>query len=304
MQKTKLRNDLVAAAFLAPNIIGFLLFTLVPVAASGVLSFMSWDLLTPPEYVGLENFRALLGFTHDKTGFVANDPEFWKYLYNTLFLMIGVPFSMAGSLCLALLLNNKLRGRVIFRTLYFLPSMCVPVAVFLLWRWIYDPDYGLFNWLLAMIDIKGPAWLSSIHWAKPALIQVSIWAGVGGYNMILYLAGLQNISGELYEAATIDGASPWQRFRHITWPLLTPTTFFILIMSIIGGFQGGFEAAYMMTRGGPAGSTTTLGYYIYSNAFDWFNMGYAAAISWVLFMLVFIVTLINWKYGGRRVQYH
>lgn len=301
--RKKLRNDLVAACFLAPNIIGFLVFLLLPVIASGVLSFMQWDLLTEPSFVGLENYHNLLGGTRTDAGWSANDPRFWKYLYNTLFLMLGVPLNMAGSLALAILLNQRIRLAVFFRTLYFLPTMCVPVAIFLLWRWLYDPDFGLLNWALSTVGIPGPAWLANVHWAKPALILVGLWAGIGGYNMILYLAGLQNIPRSLYEAADLDGASAWQKFLHITWPLLSPTTFFILIMSIIAGFQGGFEIAYMMTRGGPAGSTTTISYYLYNHAYEWFNMGYAASIAWVLFALVLLVTLLSWKYGGRRVHY-
>jgi multiple sugar transport system permease protein len=299
------RNGLIAAAFLAPSIVGFLAFTLIPVVVSGALSLFEWDLITAPKFVGLLNFANLLGFTHDETGrLVAKDPRFWQYLYNTLFLMLGIPLTMAGSLGLAIVLNRRMRFAVALRTIYFIPSMCVPIAVFLLWKWLLDGDYGLLNHLLARVGIAGPSWLASPSWAKPAIILVGVWAGIGGYNMILYLAGLQNIPRDLYEAATIDGAGTWQQFRHITWPMLTPTTFFILVMSVIGGFQGGFEAAYMMTRGGPAGSTTTIGYYIYNQAYEWFNMGYAAAISWVLFVLVLGMTLLNWKYGGRRVHYH
>ncbi|MCX7018413.1 MAG: sugar ABC transporter permease [bacterium] len=298
------RNGLIAAAFLAPSIAGFLAFTLVPVITSGALSFFEWDLITAPRFIGIENYTKLLGFVRDDAGrLAASDPRFWFYLYNTLFLMLAIPLSMSGSLALALALNRRVAFAVGLRTIYFIPSMCVPVAVFLLWKWLLDGDYGLLNYLLARVGVKGPAWLASPGWAKPAIILVSMWAGIGGYNMILYLAGLQNIPRDLYEAATIDGAGAWRQFRHITWPLLTPTTFFVLVMSVIGGFQGGFEAAYMMTRGGPAGSTTTIGYYIYNQAYEWFNMGYAAAISWILFLLVLGVTLLNWKYGGRRVHY-
>ncbi|MCK4271387.1 sugar ABC transporter permease, partial [bacterium] len=166
-----------------------------------------------------------------------------------------------------------------------------------------NPDFGLFNTFLANIGIKGPDWLSSITWAKPALIIMGLWGAIGGYNMILYLAALKGVPPELYEAADIDGASRWQKFRHVTWPMITPTTFFIFIMAVIGGFQGYFMAAYIMTGGGPAGATTTMSYYIYNNAFQWFKMGYAASIAWFLFILVFIATLINWKYGGKLVHY-
>jgi multiple sugar transport system permease protein len=266
----------------------------------------------------LENFQHLLGFKGvvDVTEISPNairiggkyleaqDPLFWKYLWNTMYLMVGIPFSMAGSLILAMALNQKIRGVVFYRTLYFLPTISAGVALFMLWRWIYNPDYGLFNQMLYnTIKYRGPAWLTDPLWVKPALVFMSVWIAVGGVNMILYLAGLQNISREYYEAAVIDGASGWQKFWHITWPLLTPTTFFIFTMSLIGGFQGGFDAIYIMTGGGPAGASTTLGYYIYQTGFQYFKMGYAAAQAWVLFLIIFIVTLLNWRYGGQRVHY-
>lgn len=294
-----LRQSLVAVAFLTPNLAGFLVFTFIPVFASIFLSFCEWDLLTPPRFVGLANFVKVLGFSHVGGAWKPNDLNFWIYLWNTLFLMVAIPIGIAGSLGLALALNRKIRGMVTLRAIYFLPSMCVPIAVFLLWRWLYNPDYGLINWALSQVGIRGPEWLVSTRWAKPALILAGLWAGIGGYNMVLYLAGLQNIPRDYYEAALIDGANAWQRFRHITWPLLAPTTFFIFTISVIGGFQGGFDAAYMMTGGGPAGSTTTLMFYIYNNAFDWLKMGYASTISWILFILVFGVTIINWKIGGK-----
>ncbi|MEW6356448.1 MAG: sugar ABC transporter permease [Planctomycetota bacterium] len=241
---------------------------------------------------------------------VPNDPDFWKYLANTLFLMMGVPIGMALSLMLALLMNQKLRGILVFRTVYFLPSVTTGVALYMLWRWIYNPDFGLLNTAILTIarffgiHIKDiPQWLASVRLAKPAIMFMSVWTSVGGPSMIVYLAGLQNIPPELYEAADIDGASRWQKFWNITWPMLSPTTFFLFALGMIGGFQGGFEAAYVMTRGGPAGSTTTISYYIYNNAFVWFHMGYAAAIAWALFVLVFIVTMINWNFGGKVVHY-
>jgi len=298
-----LRQWAVASAFLAPNLAGFLIFTFLPVLASIVLSLTRWDLLTPPRYVGFRNYAHVLGFSRVEGHWRAHDLDFWKYLWNTIYLMAVIPVAMAGSLLLALALNRKIRGRVILRAIYFLPSMCVPVAVFLLWRWLLNSDAGLINWALARVGISGPEWLLSTRWAKPALMLASLWAGVGGANMILYLAGLQNIPRELYEAALIDGAGPWQRFRHIAWPLLAPTTFFIMTISIIGGFQGGFDAAYMMTGGGPAGSTTTLMFYIYNNAFVWLKMGYASTIAWILFVLVFAVTVLNWKLGGKHVHF-
>ena len=302
-RKARLLDYLTSVLFLLPNFLGFLLFTLGPTIASLLLSFTDWDLLTPPKWVGLANFIKLLGFHKTAEGWKPNDPYFWYYLWNTIFYMFFIPVGMGLSLLMALLFNRKVKGVVVFRTIYFLPSVCSGVAIAILWRWLYNPDFGLINYLLSKIGIKGPDWLASTKWAKPAIALMGLWAGLGGYNTVLYLAALQNVPRDLYEAAQVDGANPWQRFRYVTWPSLSPTTFFIFIMSVIGGFQGGFMQAYLMTGGGPAGSTTTLSYYIYNNAYRWYHMGYASAIAWVLFILVFIVTLINWKYGGRKVAY-
>jgi multiple sugar transport system permease protein len=289
---TKGRVALAGCLFLLPNLLGFLVFTSLPVLASLSLSFFEWDLFTSPKFVGLHNFAVLM-----------KDRDFWYYAFNTLFLMLAIPVNILGSLLLAIVMNRKLRGIVVFRTIYFLPSIVAGVGTYLLWRWIYNPDYGLINTVLRAVGIEGPKWLQSITWAKPALMFMGFWTVVGGYNMILYLAALQGVSRELYEAADIDGANPWQKFWAITWPLVSPTTFFIFTMSIIGGLQGGFEQALVMTGGGPAGATTTIGYYIYNHAFAWSHMGYAAAIAWVLFAAVFVVTLLNWRFGGRVVHY-
>jgi multiple sugar transport system permease protein len=285
------RVALAGGLFLLPNFLGFLLFTSLPVLASLALSFFKWDLFTAPRFVGLHNYSGLM-----------RDRAFWYYAFNTAFLMLAIPVNMLGSLLLALVLNQKLRGIVVFRTIYFLPSIVAGVGTYVLWRWIYNPDYGLINMMLRAVGIQGPLWLQSIAWAKPALMFMGFWTAVGGHNMILYLAALQGVSPELYEAADIDGANPWQKFWAITWPLVSPTTFFILTMSVIGGLQGGFEQAFVMTRGGPAGATTTISYYIYNQAFAWNHMGYAAAIAWVLFAAVFVVTLLNWRFGGKVVH--
>lgn len=285
-------------------------FSFFPIAASLLLAFCRWDIISGLkgiEWAGIGNFKSLIGFSYvvslGKTTLAPNDPLFWKYLYNTVCLMSAIPVGMAGSLLLAVLLNKQFPLRNLFRTIYFLPTMCVPVALFLLWRWIFNNQYGLLNWVLSLAGLHGPDWLGTVAWAKPSIMLAGLWMGIGGGGMMLYLAGLQGIPRELYEAADIDGAHAWQRFWHITWPLLSPTTFFIFITSVIGGFQGGFEAAYMMTGGGPAGSTTTMAYYIYQNAFTWFQMGLAATLSWILFIIVMVVTLLSWRFGGRRVFY-
>ena len=297
--KNSTKEAIAGYLFLAPNFAGFLVFTLVPVAASLALSLVKWDLLSPPSWTGLKNFVSLV-----------QDHFFWKFCWNTVYLMMGIPLGMMGSLSVALAMNQKIKGIVFFRTIYFLPTICSGVAIFILWRLIYNPDFGFFNLLirsfgdLIHIPLEGPNWLTDEKWSKPALIIMGLWQGIGGHNMILYLAALQGIPRDLYEAADIDGANSWEKFWAVTWPMISPTTFFIAIMSIMGGFQAGFDAAFIMTGGGPNGSTTTIMYYIYNNAFQWFNMGYAAAISWFLFIAVFSFTLLYWRVGVKTVHYY
>jgi multiple sugar transport system permease protein len=290
MKKKDIKSLLTGLLFLGPNIAGFLVFVFLPIIASFCISFTEWDILTPPKFIGLSNYIKLI-----------QDKDFWYYLYNTLFFMLGIPIGMIFSLFLAILVNQKLKGIIIFRTIYFLPVISSMVACALVWRWIYNADFGLLNSFLRMVGIKNPpAWLASTTWAKPALIIMGIWNGAG-YNMLLYLAALQSIPEELYEAASIDGANGWQKFIHITLPGLNFVNFFIIIMSIIGGFQT-FGIQYVMTGGGPAGATTTIVYYIYNNAYQWFKMGYATAIAWVLFLLMLGATLLQWRLGKERMM--
>lgn len=285
----------VACWFLLPNFIGYVLFTAWPVIGSLLLSFSAWDLLTPPRWVGFDNFFNLLGFRYENSAWSANDPNFWKYLRNTLFLMLSLPINMAGALGLALMLNRKLPGIYVYRLVFFFPSILSGIAIFYLWRWIYNPHYGLANVLLGLVGVEGPNWLGDATWVKPALMLMGAWLAVGGSSMVLYLAALQNVSVELHEAAHIDGANPWQRFWVVTWPSIRPVTFFIFTMGIIHGLQSGFDAAYVMTQGGPFGSSMTIGYYIYSTAYTKFEMGYASAIAWVLFIIVLAITAYNWR---------
>lgn len=490
MMSKRRRDTLVGLGFLAPNILGFLTFTLGPLVFSMFLAFTNWDLRLHNMFkeeelqiVFFDNFIRLF-----------KDPDFWKYLGNTLFLMMGIPFAIAGSLLAAILLSKDTRGgndwvwkrlvasaglifglsclvmvgagasamtllvggmagliivggtlggRTVYRTLFFMPHFTSGVATFILWKKLYNPSTGpITNSLRPILDSIGaavgalpvvgvqssawicsglmlalfflgtwkfqaawkdgemgwstilisvvflslppffaatwafgtsglfvfggslaillfglgrmavrgqdypcrsdeglgsglmlgamlmvaqfillglgnvlygltsmaadglepPEWLTQYDWAKPSIMLMGLWAAIGSNNMLLYLAGLSSIPGELYEAADIDGASPFQRFWHVTWPQLAPVTFFITIMSVIGGLQGGFEMARVMTQGGPAGSTTTLSYFVYNEGFTTGRLGYAAGISWAMFMLVFAVTLFNWKFGNRQVN--
>lgn len=299
-----------ALVFLAPNVLGFLAFTAIPVLASLALSFFDWDIISwPPKFVGLDNFIRLLGWTQEAGRWVPRDPLFWKFTGNTAFLMLAIPINTMGSLVLAWVLNQRLKGLVVFRTMVFLPSISSAVAVALLWAWLYNPHFGLINYAIEKsgaalgIGLTGPQWLSDPNWAKPALMIMGFWTLVGGMNMLYYLAALQGIPHELYEAAEIDGASAWQTFWAVTWPMISPATFFILTMSIIGGFQGGFLNAYIMTRGGPSGSTTTIEYYIFNNLYIYQHAGYAAAIAWLLFLAVLAVTIVHWRRSGKWVFY-
>jgi len=426
----------IGLAFLLPNILGFLAFTLIPLFVSLAMAFTNWDLRLHNmfnrghvRFVGLENFRQLL-----------LQADFWQYFGNTLFLMLGIPFAVGGSLLTALLLSRQparkgrhlpamilggiglgigcgglvaggsagpafsiligglvaflviggaAAGSQFYRTIYYLPNFTAGVATYLLWKKMYDPHSGPINavlqpgldrlsslvsglpgwcapalsgvlqaavlallalgilwiarnWRLEQSDrpahrrqalrhlawralglalgglalwslaeatpgfflaahegLQAPNWLTDYHWAKPAIMIMSLWAAIGSNNMLLYLAALSNVPPELKEAASIDGAGPIQSFRNVVWPQLAPITFFIGIMSVIHGLQGGFEMARTMTNGGPGGATTTLSYYVFSEGFNTGRLGYASAIAWTLFAFVFLITLMNWKFGNR-----
>jgi multiple sugar transport system permease protein len=291
---TLARREAVAGyLFLLPNMIGFVIFTALAVVASAIISLTTWDLLSSPEFVGFDNYIEL--FT--------NDPLFRTVLLNTLyFTAVSVPASTVIALILALVFNTGLRAIPLFRTAYFLPVITATVVVALIWRWFYNPDFGILNYVLWEIGVDAPPnWLASRRWAMPAVIILSVWKQVG-YNMVIFLAGLQAIPSTLYEAATTDGANRWQRFRHITLPLLTPTTFFVLVITIIGSLQV-FDAVLVLTDGGPANATRTVVYHIWEEAFVFLEMGYASAVAWILFFMVFLVTVLQWKIQGRWVHY-
>lgn len=267
------------SVFVLPGFSILLLFIIGPILASLVLTLFEWDLLTPPRFVGLDNFRRL-----------QDDRQFWAALRHTLTYIIGyVPLVMICALGVALALNARLRALGLLRTAYFLPVVSSWVAVALLWTWMFNPRFGLINYLLGQIGISGPAWLYDPRWAMPAIIITSVWKDLG-FVMVVFLAGLQSIPRDYYEAASLDGASGWEQLKSITIPLLAPTTFFVSIISIIGSFQV-FTQVWIMTEGGPSGSTTVLVERIVKHAFSYGEMGYAATISWVLCLIIFLVTL-------------
>ena len=272
------RRWLVLALFLGPSLIGVVLFVAGPIVASLALAFSSWDLLTPPTFVGLRNFERL-----------SRDVEFWAALRHTVTFLAGyVPLVLVSGLAVAVALNGRVPARGVFRAIYFLPVVTSWVAVALVWKWLLNPHFGLVNAWLAQVGIQGPAWLFDPSWAMASVILTSIWKDTG-FVMVILLAGLQGIPRVYYEAASIDGASRAQLLRHVTVPLLAPAIFFALTISLINSFQV-FDQVYVMTGGGPAGATTVLVERIVKQAFSFSRMGYAAAMSWVLFVLIFVTT--------------
>jgi multiple sugar transport system permease protein len=292
MNSLKRRNTLVAYSFILPNFLGFCIFTAVPVLVSIGLSFMEWDTASPAKFVGLKNFAKLF---HDET--------FKISLLNTLYYTLGtVPLTLVCSLLLALVLNKGLKGLKVFRAFFFFPYITSLVAVAVVWNMLLHPTMGPVNEFLKWIGIQNPpGWTASTEWALPAVIITSVWRFMG-YYMILYLAGLQGIPGELYEAATVDGANGWQKFKKITLPMLTPTTFFVSIMLVINSFKV-FDLILVMTGGGPGRSTNVLVYQIYNEAFLNLRFGYSSAIAMVLFAFVLAITIIQFKVEEKWVNY-
>ena len=284
----------VALLFLLPDLIGFVIFTLVGVLGTLGISFLHWDLVAPATWRGLANYSAVL-----------RDPLFWKVLRNTIYYTLGVvPLSTALGLLVALGLNRKLPGRVVLRAAYFAPFITTLTAAALLWQWIFDPQRGLIDSLLYMAGVNDPpGWLNSTAWAMPALIIFGVWRQMG-FNMVLFLAALQGVPRPLLEAATVDGANAWQRFRHVTLPMISPTTFFVLIITTIGSFQL-FDQAYILTNGrfSPDNATNTMVGYLYQRAFVDLNMGAASATAWLLFVLIFGLTVLQLVGQRRWVHY-
>jgi len=275
--------------FVLPNLIGFAIFGLFPIGFAAYIALTDWSLSSAPQFIGLRNFQTML-----------TDRLFWLALKNSFYYTFGaVPFGVFAAFWLALLMNRKIRGMVIFRTAAFLPQITLTVAVAVVWNWIYHPEFGLFNFLLKLIGIEGPRWIYSSAWAMPAVIIMSNWQGIGFATLIL-LAGLQGIPEELHEAASIDGANGWQKLRFVTVPLLTPTIFFVVVTSLIGAFQS-FDQFFILTKGGPANATTPLPLYIFQNGFQYFKMGYGAALSFVLFVIILIITFVQWWLANRWV---
>jgi multiple sugar transport system permease protein len=275
-----------------PVIVAFLIFNLYPMALGLYLSFTNWDILRPPTFVGLRNWADLL-----------KDDLLWRAVLQTLYYAVT---SVAGatvlSIALALLLNQRLKTIGFYRTFFFLPAVTSLVAIAMVWRWIYNTEFGVLNAFLGSLGINPVNWLGDPVLAMPAVILMSIWRSAG-FNTVLFLAGLQGVPQEYYEAAEIDGASRWDRFRHITLPLISPTTFFVVVNGLIGSWQV-FDQVYILTRGGPLLSTVTVVYLIYSNGFEWYKTGYASAMAYGLFLIIIVLTAIQFILQKRWVFYN
>ena len=278
--------------FISPWIVGFLALQLGPMLASLALSFTEYQIVAPPKFVGFANYVRM--FTADVS--------FWAALKVTFtFAIVAVPLQLAGGLLVALLMNQKVPGQTLWRTVYYLPNVVAGVSVAMLWVWIFHSQFGLINLVLRVVfDIQGPAWLGHPNWALPALIIMSLWSV--GSSMIVNLAGLQGIPSELYEAAAIDGATWWHKFWKVTLPMLSPVLFFNLVMGVIGTFQY-FTNAYVMTGGGPGRATLFYNLYLYTNAFQYYKMGYASALAWVMFLIILAFTLLIFKSSPMWVYY-
>jgi sn-glycerol 3-phosphate transport system permease protein len=286
------RDALVFLAFVAPNFVLLAVFTFWPVLYSLYLSLLKWNMVARARpFVGLANYQAM-----------AADPVFWLVLRNTFLLAAGtVLVKLALALALAVALNRKLAGRALYRAVIFSPTFTTSVAVAMVWSWILDPNYGLLRLFLNAVGLSSPNWLGDVHWALPAVMIVTIWSGLG-YDMVIFLAGLQGIPAELYDAARVDGAGPLDVFMRITFPLLSPTTFFLLVISVIGALRA-FDVVAVMTGGGPLNSSNVYVLYLYQNAFKWFRAGYASALALVLFVLILLITVAQMRLSKRWVHY-
>ncbi|MCX5776164.1 MAG: sugar ABC transporter permease [Candidatus Firestonebacteria bacterium] len=289
----KKNDNFTAYLFLLPSIIVIAGFHIIPTVYSWYISMFNWDLISKhKEFVGFANY-----------GKLAVDLDFWKSLFNTVYFALGtIPAGIILAFLIAYGLSKKIKGLNIFRTIYFLPVVTSINAVGMIWLWIYHPDAGILNWLLGLFGVSAQRWLLDPVFALPAVMLMSIWKSLG-YNVIIFLVGILSIPREYYEAAEIDGASGFAVFRNVTLPLVMPSVFFVTLISLIGSFQT-FTQVYMLTpEGGPLKSTTVLVYYLYKNAFVFFKIGYASAVSFVIFVIIFALTLLQNKYWGERIHY-
>ncbi|MEK7433769.1 MAG: sugar ABC transporter permease [Cyanobacteriota bacterium] len=291
MNKLTQKDGFWALIFLLPSVLGIMLFNLIPTVTSFYLSFTKWNLLGTPKFIGIGNYTGLF-----------EDPLFFKVLFQTLyFVFASVILEIIISLLIATALNSIVKFKSLYRTIYFLPVVSSMVAVAILWNWIFDPAYGLLNYILSFVGINPIFWLSDPTWALPSMIIVSVWKNLG-YSVVLFLSGLQTLPQDCLEAASVDGATKPQTFYKVVIPLLSPTIFLVTIMSFINSFQT-FDSVYILTAGGPENSTNIMVYWLYKNAFEFYNMGKASAIAYVLFLIILTITMIQWYFRKKWVIY-
>ena len=293
LSSSKSREALAGYLFIAPSVLHFLVFTVFLLVMAVVMSTWVWDLLTPHEFRGLYNYKTLL----------FDDPVFRIAFKNSLvYAVLTIVPSVVLGLLFALAVNQKIRGISLFRAAYFLPVVVPTVAIAIVFRWLYSPESGLINQILGVFGIANVDWLQNQATALPAIAAMSVWQTLG-WKMTFFLVGLQAIPRHLYEAAEIDGAGRWMRFRHVTWPLLTPITFFVLVTTTIDSLQGGFDQVYVMTQGGPGYSTHINSFYLYRQAFNYFHYGYAAAYGCIIFAMIAVATFLQFKFLSKRINY-
>lgn len=293
LSKARRREALEGYLYLLPWLLGFVIFTAGPMLVSLYLSFTEYRVTSAPVFIGLENYT---------TAFFEDD-LFWSSLGRTFyFALVSVPIGLIGSLLLAMLLNQGLRGTSVFRTVFFLPGLTPIVATALVWTILLQPETGLINYALRLLQIEGPKWFGSVQWAIPGLILMTTWRTLGSNRMIIFLAGLQGVPDSLYDAASIDGANSWQRFINVTLPMISPTLFFNLVLGIIGALQV-FAAAMIATKGGPARATWFYALHVYSQAFEYFEMGYGSALAWLFLLVMLAFTFIQFRASSRWVYY-
>jgi multiple sugar transport system permease protein len=289
--KLLLREYIAFYLFASPWLLGLLLFTIGPMVISLYLSFTDYAVIDRPKWVGLDNY------THMFT----DDPLVWQALrVTTKYSLAAIPLTLIVSFLVALLMHQRVYGVRVFRTIYYLPSVISGVPVALLWMWILNPEFGLMNNFLRLVGVEGPKWLYSTTWVIPSFVLMSLWQI--GVPMVVFLAGLQSIPMHLYEAAEIDGAGLWAKFRHVTLPMMSPAILFVMIEQIIWSFQT-FTPAFLMTNGGPANASLFYGLYLYNNAFKWFKMGYASALAWLMFLIILLLTGLVFRSSIRWVYY-
>ncbi len=292
-KRLRRRKILVAWTFILPNLVGFLIFTFAPIVFSLALSFCEWDSGNPIKFVGFSNYVYM--FTRDSS--------FWVSLKNTLYYtVVTVPVTMVLSLLLAILMNKEIKGRVFFRSVLFFPYVASLVAIAVVWMALFNPDRGPVNSILYALGVQNPPrWAASATWAMPTIIGLTVWKGMG-YYMIVYLAALQGVSKDLYEAASLDGANAWQKFTNITWPNVTPTTFYILVLLMVSTFKS-YDIMYITTQGGPGEATKVLAYHIYNSAFVNSRFGYASTVAMALLAIILVVTLVEFRFENRFTSY-